>query len=471
MRVSATVVIVDNTQHLGGILTSGLMTDTVYPQGTQGIGGFPHQFYLDLGKYYNSNGKPQYQFEPHAAESIFNDYLNSPRCTVLRGRRLSSATIVNGRIQSITLDDATSVAGRQWIDASYEGDLMAKAASYFVGRESRPQYGESYAGWGLQEAYGFSPLLSNGSLIPGVSEDSQERIGQADGKIMAYSFRNCITSNRSNMTPFPEPPGYNPEQFALTSRVIAQNKSTQLEQVIDLQPGVNKKFCLLSTGLGSTDYVGGSWTYPDGTWATRESVWQNHYNYVAGLLYFLSHDASVPSSIRTSLQGYGLPLDEFKDNGHWPWQMYVREGRRLQGRYIMTQEDVTVNRTKSDSIGVGAWALDSHACDLIPNTRNGSGTVVDGLFYQVGTGDAYELPFSSMLPQQSEVSNLAVPVCLSASHVGYSSVRIEPTFMILGEAAGTAAGLALESGIDLSEVVVSALQSKLVKYGVVTSLG
>lgn len=468
MREQATVILIEHSQHVGGMLTSGLMTDTIYPQG---IGGLPHQFYLDIGNYYNSGGKPQYVFEPHVAEAIFNGYLSSPLCTLLLGRTLASATTASGRIQSATLDNGARVTGKQWIDASYEGDLMAQSgASYTVGRESRAQYAESYAGWGIQQSFPFSPYLSSGSLIPNVDADPAETLGQADRKIMAYTFRNCITSDRSNMAPFPQPPGYNPDLFALTARVLASNNSTQLAEIIQLQPGVNNKFCLLAVGVGSTDYIGASWAYPEGSWVTRQSVWQNHYNYVAGLLYFLSNDTSVPASIRTALKAYGLPLDEFTDNNHWPWQLYIREGRRLVGQSVVTQNDVRVNLLKPDSIGLGDWALDSHGCEMIPSTVNGAqATAQDGYFYIGNKGAPYQLPFSAMLPQSSQITNLAVPVCMSASHVGYSSVRIEPTFMILGEAAGAAAGIALESGVDLASVDIATLQSKLVNYGAILS--
>ena len=454
MREGATVAIIDRAQHVGGMLASGLMTDLVYPQG---VGGLTAKFYRDIGKYYGlTAGQPQYAFEPHAAESIFNDYLNSPKCTLILGRTISSATKQGTQIQSITLDNGSTVQGSQWVDAAYEGDLMAVAgASYTAGRESQNQYGESCAGWGYQHWSSLNAYLSDQALIQGVNADPQETAGQADQKIMAYTFRNCISSNPSNMVPFPMPANYNSERFELTSRMIAVNSFSTLAQVLVLEPGVNSKYCLLSTGWGSSDYVGGSWGYPDGDWTTRNAIFLDHYDYVAGLLYFLSNDSSVPSTIRSELQGYGLPMDEFKDNDHWPWQMYIREGRRLIGSYVMVQADVTLNPAKSDAIGIGAWALDSHYCDLFATAQNGTqGAASDGGFYITNVTEAYQMPFRSLLPLPSEVSNLAVSVCVSASHIGFSSLRIEPTFMILGEAAGTAAGMALNAGIDLTDVNV-----------------
>ena len=305
----------------------------------------------------------------------------------------------------------------------------------------------------------------------GLRENAGETAGEADNKIMAYTFRCCITSNPANMAPFPKPPEYSSDQFAFTSELISIDKEIRLSDILLFQTGVNDKYCLLYNGWGSSDYVGASWSYPDGDWNTRTAVYRAHYNYVAGLLYFLSNDSSVPAGLRTSMNGYGLPLDEFADNGHWPWQMYIREGRRLVGQYVMTESDVTSNPTKPDSIGVSAWALDSHGCDAIAVQQNGVwGIAEDGYFYDTKTADGYELPFRALLPRASQISNLVVCVCVSSSHVGFSSIRIEPAFMILGEAAGTAAGMAVSSGQDVSSLDATALRSKLLGFGAILNL-
>jgi hypothetical protein len=470
MREGATVAIIDNTTHVGGILTSGLMTDLIFPQG---LGGLPAQFYRDVGKYYGlTNGQPQYVFEPHAAEAIFNGYLNSPQCTVILGKTLRATAKTGTVIQRVVLSDGSIVQGNQWVDASYEGDLLAQSgAEYAVGRESRSLYGEDHAGWGIQQWRSLPPYLANGSLLPGLNADPGEMAEAADNKIMAYTFRCCITSNPANMAPFPQPPGYSSDQFAFTSELISIDKEIRLPDILLFQTGVNDKYCLLYNGWGSSDYVGASWNYPDGDWTTRAAVYQAHYNYVAGLLYFLSNDPSVPASLRNSVQGYGLPLDEFTDNAHWPWQMYIREGRRLVGQYVMTEADVTSNPTKADSIGVSAWALDCHGCDAIAVQQNGVwGIAEDGYFYDTDTADGYELPLRALLPTPAQVSNLVVSVCVSSSHVGFSSIRIEPAFMILGEAAGTASGMAVSSGQNVSAVDPMALRNKLLSYGAIVNL-
>ena len=467
-RMGATVLIIDNTHHVGGIFTSGLGSTDSYYHST--IGGLPLRFFKDVAAHYGGTpGKPQWFFEPHVAESIFNGYLGAKGITVLLGRTVSSVTKSGASITAMTLDNGTVVHGTQWIDASYEGDLMAESgASYKIGRESSAQYSESYAGWGgQQQTANVNPFLSDGSLIPGVLPDPEETKGQADGNIMAYSFRSCITSNLSNAVPFPKPSGYDPNMFLGTQLYIQNNKLTQATDVIQLQATVNNKFDLLSQNFFSADYPNASLDYPDGDWDTRTSILSNHYTYVAGLLYFLANETTVPASIRTQMNQYGLAADEFTDNNNWPWQMYVREGRRLQGQYIMTQADLVPAAKKTDKVGVGLWSIDSHGCALVASTQNGKPVVLqDGSMY-IPEYKPYDLPFRSILPKQEEVTNLAVTCCVSSSHIGFSSLRVEPTFMVLGEAAGTAAGLAMEENVPLSEVTLSKLQSTLVDDGVV----
>jgi len=470
LRMRVRVLVIDNTQHVGGIFTSGLGTTDSYYHST--IGGLAHRFFLDLGKYYGlPPGQPQYLFEPHVAEAIFNDYLGVKSVSVLLGRTIQSVQKNGTKISSITLDDGTTVQGRQWIDASYEGDLMAKAgATHVIGRESSAQFSESFAGWGFQQSVNVSPYLPDGSLIPGLIPNPGETNGQGDGNIMAYSFRNCLTSDKSNSMPFPMPVGYSADQFVGTSRYIQAVSATQLSDVLTLESTVNNKFTLLNTQFFSTDYPNACLGYPDGDWNMRASIWTKHYNYLTGLLYFLANDPSVPASIRSQMNLYGLPLDEFTDNNHWPWQMYVREGRRLQGKYIMTQADLISSPTKQDAVAIGLWAIDSHVCAAFASSMSGQPVVMhDGAMYQP-VYTPYQLPFGSILPNPSEVSNLAVTACLSSSHIAFCSLRVEPTFMVLGEAAGAAAGLALEENVDLSAVNVTALQNLLAEAGAVIKL-
>jgi hypothetical protein len=272
------------------------------------------------------------------------------------------------------------------------------------------------------------------------------------------------------MAPFPMPPGYTPDQFAGAAHYIKYANVTQLEDLLSLGPIPKHKYSLESTFHFSTDYPNAGWAYPDANWKTRADILQNHHNNETGFLYFLANDPSVPTAIRAEMNRYGLPLDEFTDNGHWPWQMYVREGRRLIGQYVMIHSDITTETTKTDAIGVGQWTIDSHICDRFVSTWNGQPVVMyDGALAQTDV-PLYQLPFRSMLPQISEVSNLAVTICMSSSHIAFSSLRVEPTLMQLGEAAGTAAGLALKAGVALSMVDITSLQNRLLQFGSVIAI-
>ena len=478
VNAGMSVAIIEPTNHLGGMLASGL--GAANAMNVNYIGGLAAKFFLDIGKHYGNASKPGYSFEPHVAENIFDGYISSAGVEVYLNRHLASIYKSGSRINSITLDNGTGLAATQWIDASYEGDLMAAArASYTVGRESKATYRESLAGWGIAQSLAeVSPFLTNGQLIPGVNPSPQESYGAGDGKIMAYTFFTCLTTNKANLAPFPKPPGYTPDRYEGLTRFIARYGITNLAEIVTMQGNVNHKSILLTAGYSepgftysnpfSTDYVGGGWQYPDASWVDRQTIWQDHYNYVAGWLYFVATDPSVPSSIQSEMNRYGLPLDEFTDHGNWPWQMYVREGRRLIGQYVLTQADISTDPMKADSVGMGNWDIDVHHCDSFvatssPNGASANGVGFDGciLFRVVN----YQIPYRILLPNHAEVSNLAVTCCLSASHISFASLRVEPVFMVLGEAAGTAAALAMKSGTDFSGINVPQLQSTLIANG------
>ena len=333
--------------------------------------------------------------------------------------------------------------------------------SYAVGRESRQQYGESLAGHTYNHVMKFQDW--DGSLLPGMHYDPQEVSGQGDNEIMAYTFCSILT-RAANRIPFEAPTGYRPENYTVTAMCIERDRLTKLSDLVQpLYLEHASKYIILSTAgvktYMSSDMTGASWRYPDGSTAERQHIHECHKRYVQGLLYFLATDSIVPASIRQEVGAYGLAVDEFIDNGGWPWQMYVREGRRLIGQYVMTQADVTTAPTKADSIGLNNWPIDCHPCDLYADAT--PQMVLDGWMYQKCV--TYQLPYSAMLPR--EVSNLAVSVCLSASHVAWCSLRVEPGLMALGEAAGTAAAMAVQQGMDLSAVNVSELQADLTANG------
>jgi hypothetical protein len=473
--------IIEPTSHVGGILTSGLCTTDA--QVPQNIGGYAGRFYKDLGTYYGLS-KPSYKFEPHVAEQTFNSFLKNANVLGYLGRYIANVAMNGTTIVSVTLDNGLTLTAKQWIDASYEGDLMAAAgATYTVGREATAQYGESQAGWGRNQSLApVSPLLPSGQVIPGINQNPNEATGAADSKIMAYTFRACLTTKKSDLVPFPKPAGYSSNPYQGLARFIATKQLTELEQIVNMEPTVKDKFDLLCAAQTfvqpdfnpfSTNFVGGGWKYPDASRTQRQAILQNHYNYVAGWLYFVAHDPSIPSSIQTKINHYGLPKDEFTDNNHWPWQMYVREGRRLVGQYVMTEADVKTDTLKTDSVGIGNWPVDGHLCDAFATTYNVAGAAAPAVGFDGAIGATfipYEIPFRCILPNQEEVTNLAVTCCLSASHVGFCSLRVEPTFMNLGEAAGRAAGLAISSNTDFAGIDIATLQSALKANGVLLNV-
>jgi FAD dependent oxidoreductase len=472
-----TVAIVEWTNHLGGTLSSGLcVTDS---QNFRYMGGLARRFYQDLGAHYGK-ATSVYAFEPRAAESVFISYIEKNKIAVFFKRHVQSVSMSGNVISSIVLNDGTQLSASQWVDASYEADLMAlSGCSFSVGRESASAYSESAAGWGHGNLItSVSPYISgsSGSLIAGVNPNPNETFRQGDGIVMAYTFRACITNDRTRMQPFPKPSGYDPSRYEGLSRFIVSLGLTNLSDIVVMQPTIGSKFNLLTapqyaaSPIGynpfSTNYVGGGWAYPNADWTQRMAIWQDHYDYVVGWLYFVGNDPSVPQSIQNQINTYGLPTDEFTDNGNWPWQMYVREGRRLIGSYVMTQADVTTNPAKSDSIGMMNWYVDGHICEAyVADSKPSQAVGFDG--YIVKDVSNYQIPYRALLPNPSQVTNLAVTCALSSTHVAFSSLRVEPTLMILGEAAGTAAALAVKAKVSLQEVQVPTLQNTLLSNGAV----
>jgi FAD dependent oxidoreductase len=469
VREGASVCIIEQSMHVGGILSSGLsVADTKRPQD---MGGLAAQFFSDVGRHYGKS-RPMYNWEPHAAEAIFNNYLDAAEVTVVLGCTLDSISVQGGRIERIGISDGSYVQGSQWIDATYEGDLMATAGvSCTVGREAVSQYGESLAGYQVTAVLPVSPYRNDGQLIPEIHASASNTVpGHADAKVMAYTFR-AVLSVAADRLPFPQPPGYDPSDWLGVSRCISYYGITTHRYLMSgQQAGVKNKYCMENSMYLSSDAPGlGRWLYPVTSWPDRLRNLREHGNFVQGFLYFLSNDPSVPASVRKDFQRFGLPPDEFRSNGNWPYQMYIREGRRMIGQYVMTQADVSADSTYPDSVGIGQWVIDCHNCDF--NAYESQGTTMiacdGGMSCDTPPLPRHQLPFRSILP--TEVTNLAVPVCLSASHIGFSALRVEPNYMILGEAAGTAAGLGVKSGVDLSQVSVSALQARLLRFGGILS--
>ncbi len=464
-RNGATVALIEPTNHLGGMVTGGLGRTDFGNQKV--VGGLAREFYERLGKAY---GKPmEWLPEPHVAEEVLDEMLGETSVTVVRKSRLREGHGVEnngGRIASITTEDGRKWGAKTFADCSYEGDVMAQAGvKHTWGREGQEEFDESLAGVRErtpkhQFKVDVSARDQDGKLLPDIQGTGREPAGSADKKVQAYNFRLCMTTNTKNMVPFPKPSGYNPERFALLARLIAEQDKTTPTKVADLMhpaPIQNGKTDTNNNGAFSTDYLGGNWDYPDADYITRENIWKAHYNYVAGFFYFLSHDPQVPERLRNEMKTWGLAKDEFKSTKNWPRQLYVREARRMQGEYVMSQGDIQTSLTKPDSIGMGSYQSDSHNVQRIENERGMAENEGD---MQVGV-NPYEIPYRVLLPKRDQVENLLVPVCLSATHVAYSTVRMEPVYMIMGQAAGAAAAMAAKSGAAVHEVDMAALQQHL----------
>ncbi len=470
--------LVEPGNHLGGMVSGGLgFTDFGKKEV---IGGYALEFYYRVGRHYQMNrfgNDVAWYHEPHVAEDIFRDMLREAGVAVFERERLQPGNAVKKsglRVDEITTERGDSFSARVFIDSSYEGDLMAQAGvSYTVGREGSSQYGESLAGVRdrtplHQFLVDVSPYDARHQLLPEVSAEKPGAPGSADRKVQSYNFRMCFSDVASNQVAFPRPAGYRAERYELLARLIeartkAEGRLPALGTFLKIDPLPNGKADVNNQGAVSTDYIGGSWQYPDGDYARRQQIWQAHKDYNAGLFYFLAHDARVPAALRAEMNRWGLCRDEFVDTEHWPYQLYIREARRMTGEYVAVQQDLQTELTKPDPIGMGSYNSDSHNIERI----------VDAEGFARNEGDMqvpvkpYQIPFRVMLPKRDQASNLLVPVCFSASHVAYSSMRMEPQYMILGQAAGVAAHRAIEKNIAVQDVDPADLTATLRKQGAI----
>jgi hypothetical protein len=469
--------LLEPTDHIGGMVSGGLgWTD--YGK-KEVIGGYAYEFYYRVGKHYNVGAYGQdvsWLHEPHVAEDTFRQMLNGAGVTLIEHSRLAEkngVTKQGPRLTSIRTENGDTWSARIFIDSSYEGDLMAQSGvTWTYGRESSAQYGESLAG--VRDKTPFhqflvdvSPTDANGKLLPEISPATLPPPGAADKAVQAYNFRMCFTAT-SDRVPFAKPAAYDPHRYELLARFIeartkAEGKPPALGTLMKIDHLPNGTTDVNNNGAFSTDYIGGSWTYPNATYAQRDEIWQAHKNYQAGFFYFLANDPSVPDAVRREMNSWGLCPNEFTDTDHWPRQLYIREDRRMIGEYVMIQQDLQTNLTKPDPIGMGSYNSDSHNVERIVS----GGFVRNEGDMQVAV-KPYQIPYRVMLPKRAEAENLLVPVAFSASHVAYSSVRMEPQYMILGEAAGDAAKLAIAGNVPVQSIDAGALTAKLRKQGAIT---
>jgi hypothetical protein len=358
-----------------------------------------------------------------------------------------------------------------FIDATYEGDLMALAGvSYSIGREANSVYGEQWNGvqtnvfhQGHHFKAQISPYLKEGDpqsgLLPEISAELPGEYGAGDNKIQAYCFRMCLSNHPDNRIPFPRPPGYDSMRYELYSRVFASGwRST----FVKFDPIPNRKTDTNNHGPFSTDYLGKNYAYPEASYAQRKTIIRDHELYQKGLMYFLQNDPRVPAEVQEKMREWGLPKDEFTDNGGWPHQLYIREARRMKGTYVMIEADALGKTKVPQPIGMGSYTLDSH------NTQRyvtPDGFVQNEGDIAVRPDRPYSIAYGAILPREQECNNLLVPVCVSSSHIAFGSIRMEPVFMILGQSAAAAAVLAIRAKVPPQQLPYPQLQEVLLAEG------
>lgn len=477
-REGLSVALLEPGRQVGGMTTGGLGRTDHGRKET--IGGYSLEFYQRTGKQY---GEPvTWYFEPHTAELVLQEMLSAAGVKVLFDHRIREDGGVKkrkGQITGIFCDNGTGFTARVFIDATYEGDLMAFAKVPFtVGREATSKYGEPLAGVRPKDRNHQFDFPVNGwanaektVLVAEIQPGPRGETGAGDAKVQAYNFRLCLTRNANNRIAFPKPKGYDPGRYWLLARYLEGlaahlKRPVKLRDILGISELPNGKTDVNNRGAFSTDYIGGSWAYPAANYENRALIWQQHIDYTAGLLYYLAHDENVPEALRQEMNEWGLAADEFASTNHWPHQLYIREARRMTGDFVMTQRDIQDDRTKTDSIGMGSYNSDSHN---VQRFIQADGTVQNEGNMEVHV-QPYQIPYRVLLPPQKSVSNLLVPVCVSSSHVAYSTLRMEPVYMIMGQAAGIAAKLAIEKDSAVQDVSTEELRKRLRAQGAVLEL-
>ncbi len=495
-KLGRKVVLISHNQHVGGMTSGGLTATDVGK--AESIGGLALEFYERLGK--------MVDYSPSDAEALYRKMLDEAGASVIYGSFLKSAEILDGRIASLTLETGKTIKAAMFIDSTYEGDLLAAAnVSYRVGREPSAAYGESLNGqWqsvSWQTVYQFcglsvSPYVipddPNSGLLPGISGDPYGKPGEGDYRVQAYNFRMRL-SKKEGKIPFSKPKDYDAGRYALLARFMKAGPDIKWTLDYTVAPMTDGPVQMRNgdsnnAGSMSSNLVCGSNRWPDGTfepitfeelttprrglsvplgelYQIRETLFQEHVSYQQGYMYFLANDPQVPEELRKRVNTFGLCPDEFKETGHWPHHLYVREGRRMVSDYVMTQNDCEAKTSATDSVGLGSYHMDSHPCQRTVVKENGKDVVRNEGAFGQKCAKPYAISYRSIVPKKSECTNLFVPVCLSSSHVAYGSIRMEPVFMILGQSAGLAASIAIEEKLSVQDVDYEKLKRHLLAVG------
>ena len=476
-RMGKSVALLVMNDHLGGMTAGGLGQTDIGRFGDSYIQGVAREFYVRVGRKYGTGAR--FTFEPHVAEAVFVELARQAGVSVYTNQYLASVTMSGRRIVAAHTSNGDIFRARMFIDASYEGDLMAGAGvSYAVGREATNRFNEEYNGVRPPNTGGhqFGTLRVNPYQVPGdpasgfvplIQAAPPAIPGTGDRQVQAYNFRMCLTRADTNKVAITAPPNYSPKQYELLGRYIqallTANRKISLGTFMNVSAMPNGKTDINNNGPVSTDFIGESTPYVEGDAATRQRIWLAHQYYLQGFFYFLATDLRVPANVREAMSAYGLCKDEFVDNHGWPHQLYVREARRMISDYVMTQSNCLGQAIAPDSVGLAAYAMDSH------NSRR---VVVNG--WAENEGDTYNLTnlpevypvsYRSLVPKSVECTNLLVPWCLSATHIAFGSIRMEPVFMILSQSAATAACIGINDGVAVQNVNIAELQARLVADG------
>lgn len=478
VRQGKTVSLAVVNHRVGGMTTGGLGATDVGNHGNTYIQGLSREFYSRLATAYGGTGV-RFNFEPKVALQIFNTMLTEVGVVPRYQQRLVSVTKVGQRITEIAMDDGTIYRAKMFMDCTYEGDLMAMAGvTWTVGRESTAQYGESLNGIRAntpshQFNVAVDPYIVPGNpasgLLPFIQAGNGGTPGAGDSRVQAYNYRLCLTTNAANRIAIPPPPGYNEATYELLGRLIdaqvAANQTLNLESYMNIAGMPNSKTDINNDGAFSTDFIGMSDTYPTASYAQRAALEEQHRNYIQGFLYYLGHSSRVPVAVRNAMLNYGFCADEFTDTGGWG-HIYVREGRRMVSDYVMRQQNCQGTATITDSIGLSAYTMDSHNCQRV--VQNGSlpnGVVKNEGDVQSGTPGPFAISYRSIVPRVGECENLLVPWALSASHIAFGSIRMEPVHMILAQSAAAAAVFAIDDNVPVQQVNYAKLALQLTADG------
>jgi len=474
-KAGKSVILIEPGRHLGGLSSGGLGATDIGNKFA--ITGLARDFYRRIGKHYGR--LEQWTFEPHVAENVFGQYLKEANVPVLMNYRLAGGRKDGSKLLAIELEQSDSprkqtnrtIQARQFIDCTYEGDLMAFAGvSFTVGREANSQYGETWNGVQYLDKHqfpdGVDPYVIPGKpesgLLYGISDTKLTPDGSGDAAVQAYNYRLCLTDDPKNKIDITRPANYDSTRYELLLRQIEKKVPKELTwNLMHFVSMPNRKTDINNCGGFSTDMIGANHDYPNASYERRAQIINEHEAYTKGLLYFIGHDPRMPKHLRDEMRQWGYPKDEYVDNGHFSHQLYIREARRLVGEYVMTQANCEGKAKVEDGVGMAAYTMDSHNCQRLIVEKNGVKMVKNEGDVQVGGFPPYPVSYRALVPKRGTVQNLLVPVCLSASHIAYGSIRMEPVFMVLGQAAALAACQAIDEQKAVQDINVAKLQARL----------